>query len=68
MITSEMKLKKLEKAIKEIIVYPPKKSNRRTKDGYPLELLYDEFAYKRIVNSYRDGLKNLLKQFFTSER
>lgn len=26
---------------------------RSTEDGYPTEFVYDEFAYKRIVDSYR---------------
>ena len=24
-------------------------------DGYPLEIAYDEFAYRRMVDSYRDA-------------
>ena len=61
-----MKVKKLEKAIKEVIGYPPKKSDRRTEDGYPVELIYDEFAYKRMVDSYRNALRHILKRFFRS--
>jgi hypothetical protein len=34
-------------------------------DGYPVEIVYDEydeFAYKRIVDSYRDAAKKALTQ------
>ena len=50
-----------KRLIKEIIDFPPKGHPRRTKDGYPIEVIYDEFAYKRMVDAYRDTLKELLK-------
>lgn len=28
---------------------------RSTEDGYPEEIVYDEFAYKRIVDTYREA-------------
>ncbi|MHA6684442.1 hypothetical protein [Mesorhizobium sp. A556] len=43
-------LKRLE-AIRD---YPKEGDSRRTEDGYPLEIVYDEFAYKRMVDSYRE--------------
>jgi len=52
--------KELRAAIQSIIDYPPNGSNRRTDDGYPLEVSYDEYAYKRMVDSYRSGLEELL--------
>lgn len=52
---------KEKKVIKIIVDYPPKGSPRRTKDGYPHEMSYDEFAYKRMVDSYRDALKGILR-------
>ena len=52
---------KEKKAIKKIISYPEKGMPRRTKDGYPLEVVHDEFAYKRMVDSYRDALKEILR-------
>ena len=61
-MTNKKKLKKLKKAIKKIIEYPEKGNSRRTEEGYPEEIVYDEFAYKRIVDSYRIGLKNILKE------
>lgn len=32
--------------------YPPA-GGRRTADGYPMEVVYDEYAYRRIVDTYR---------------
>ena len=62
-MTDKEKLKGIRKAIKKIIKYPTKKHGRRTDDGYPAELIYDEFAYRRIVNSYREGLQNILNDY-----
>lgn len=44
----------MREALEAIRDYPRKGEPRRTKDGYPAEVCYDEFAYKRIVDSYRD--------------
>jgi hypothetical protein len=55
------KLKVLTKGLNAIINYPTKKQGRRTKDGYPAEIIIDEWAYKRMVDSFRDGLKRLMK-------
>ena len=52
---------KEKKMIKKIIDYPEKGGPRRTKDGYPSEIAYDEYAYKRMVDSYRTALKEILK-------
>lgn len=52
---------KEKKMIKKIIDYPEKGNTRRTKDGYPSEMVYDEYAYKRMVDSYRDALKGILR-------
>ena len=56
------KLKGMRKAIKQVIGYPPK-GGRRTKDGYPAEFFYDEWAYRRMVDSVRDALKRILKEY-----
>ena len=56
------KLKRIKSVLKEIIAYPPKGNSRRTKDGYPAELIYDEFAYKRMVDSYRNGIRSVLEE------
>ncbi len=53
---------KEKKAITQVIPYPKKGTPRRTKDGYPSEVSYDEFAYKRMVDSYRDALKEILRR------
>ena len=45
----------LLEALVSIKNYPAKDEPRRTKDGYPEEIIYDEFAYKRMVNSYREA-------------
>ncbi len=52
---------KEKKAIEKVITYPEKGSSRRTKDGYPFEVSYDVFAYKRMVDSYRDVLREILR-------
>lgn len=54
------KCKFFKKALKQVIAYPPKEKYLRTRDGFPQELIYDEFAYNRMVNSYRIGLKNII--------
>jgi hypothetical protein len=33
--------------------YPDESQSRRTSDGYPSEVVYDEWAYRRMVDSYR---------------
>lgn len=62
-MNDSQKLKGIRKALKDVIAYPEKGHPRRTKDGYPSELAYDEFAYKRIVNSFRDALKEILEEY-----
>ena len=62
-MTDKEKLNGIRKALKQIIAYPTKKQGRRTDDGYPLEIIYDDFAYKRMVDSFRNGLKAVLKEF-----
>ncbi len=45
-------LSRMREALEAIRDYPPS-DGRRTDDGYPDEIIYDEFAYRRLVNSYR---------------
>lgn len=45
-------IERLQVALQTIRDYPVKPEDR-TEDGYPTEVAYDEFAYKRIVDSYR---------------
>lgn len=56
-VTDELRARvaKLEEGLAIIRDYPPKKSKRRTKDGYPLEFVYDEWAYRRVIDSYREA-------------
>ena len=60
---SQNKLDVIRKAIRKVASYPTKKQGRRTDDGYSEEMVYDEFAYKRMVDSYRIALKKILKEF-----
>lgn len=53
--------KRMREALKTILKFPPKREKRRTKDGYPQELIYDEYAYRRIVDSYREAARQALK-------
>jgi hypothetical protein len=62
-MTDKEKLIEVKKAIKEIIAYPKEGHPRRTKDGYPFEIIYDEWAYNRLVRSFRDSLKQVLRKF-----
>lgn len=55
--TAEQKLRRLRKRLREIVAYPPKGHARRTGDGYPTEVIYDEFAYRRMVKSFRDAIR-----------
>jgi len=57
-MTEKKKLNGIRDALRQIIGFPPKGYPRRTKDGYPLEFIYDEWAYKRMVRSYRDVLRD----------
>jgi hypothetical protein len=41
------------RAVKE---YPPMGHSRRNDNGYPAEVVYDEYAYQRIVDTYRESI------------
>ncbi len=45
---------RMKEALEAIRDYP-QEGGRRTEDGYPDEVIYDEFAYRRMVNSYRSA-------------
>jgi len=57
------KLDGIRKGIQQVIDYPTEETGCCDKDGYPEEFMYDEFAYKRIVDSFREGLRNILDEF-----
>jgi len=62
-MTDKEKLDGIRKAIHQVIDYPTEEQGRRDKDGYPTEFAYDEYAYKRMIDSVRDALKTILKEF-----
>jgi hypothetical protein len=45
----------LRKCLEMIRDFPKDGNPRRTKDGYPGEVIFDDFAYKRMVDSYREA-------------
>ena len=51
---------RLKEALIAIAEYPPQGHERRSDDGYPLEMVYDEFAYQRIVDVYREAAAKAL--------
>jgi len=61
------RLRKLRKSLRAITAYPPEGHGRRTKDGYPTEFAYDEFAYKRMVNSFRDAIRKAVDESLTGD-
>ena len=61
MVNWKAELDILRKNIQDLINFPDENYPRRTEDGYPSEFVYDDFAYKRIIDTYRNFLKELLK-------
>jgi hypothetical protein len=57
---AEATCEKLAAALDAIATYPKEGQPRRTEDGYPAELAYDEFAYKRMVDTYRACANDVL--------
>ncbi|MGB3833748.1 MAG: hypothetical protein WA975_18005 [Mesorhizobium sp.] len=45
---------RLRGALERIRDYPEAGNSRRDDGGYPSEVIYDEFAYRRLVESYRE--------------
>ena len=60
--TARQKLKKLRKSLMAMAAYPEEGHDRRSEDGYPSEVEYDEFAYKRMVDSFRDAITRSVKR------
>jgi hypothetical protein len=54
------KVERLRTALEAIRDFPKPGTSRRTEDGYPDEIVYDEFAYRRIVDSYREAARAAL--------
>ena len=51
-----------KRILKDLVNFPPKDYPRRTKEGYPSELVYDEFSYERMIGFYRRHIKAALKR------
>ena len=51
-----------KRILKDLIAWPPKGYDRRTEDGYPQELIYDDFAYFRMVDFYREHMAEVLSR------
>ena len=60
--TTKQKLRRIKKVLCKIAAYPPEGHDRRTDDGYPTEFAYDEFAYKRMVDSFRRAIRKTIKK------
>lgn len=54
-------VERLREKLQEIRDWPPKDYPRRDADGYPKEYMYDEFAYRRMIDSYRHAIDNAMK-------
>jgi len=52
----------LVEALTKIRDFPPMDYPRRDEDGYPSEIVYDAFAYRRIVDTFRDFARAALAQ------
>lgn len=52
-----MDKQRMMEALISIRDYPVNGAPRRTDGGYPVEVIYDEYAYKRMVDSYREAAR-----------
>jgi hypothetical protein len=61
-IDYEFTIKDLRKTIASLraVLTAIREYGTDTESGYPEEICYDQFAYKRIVDSYRDAARNSL--------
>ncbi len=62
-MTDKEKLKLIRKVLGEVIKYPYPGNSRRDSKGYPIEFIYDKFAYNRMVKSYRTALRYILEKY-----
>ena len=58
----------LEGSVQDMIDHPKVGDERRDEEGYPRELEYSKFTYKRMVDSYRDALRKLLSYILGFEK
>lgn len=54
------RLAEMEAGLARIRDYPEPGESKGTDDGYPLEVVYDKFAYRRIIDSYRAAASQAL--------
>ena len=50
----------LRTKLRQVVNYPPPGHPRRTRDGYPCEIAYDQYAYERMVDSFREAINEAL--------
>ena len=46
--------------LRQLVAWPPVGYPRRSEAGMPTEVVYDQWAYERLVGSYRAALKRIL--------
>lgn len=61
-MTDQEKLEGIKKAITAVMEYPPVGHPRRDEDGYPTEIACDDYAYRRMIDSIRSALKQILEE------
>lgn len=55
-------LQEVKKMLQNVVNYPEEGNPRRSEDGYPTEISYDQFAYERMVDAYRDALNGIIEK------
>lgn len=57
----DKRLAYVRRNLRKIIAFPPKGYPRRTRRGYPSEVVYDQYSYERMVDTYREFFRAMLK-------
>jgi hypothetical protein len=57
-----MKKSNIKKKLQILVDWPPKEYPRRDDGGFPLEISYDEYSYKRIVSFYRNEIQKIIDE------
>ena len=57
-----LKKKEIKSKLQELVDWPTKDYPRRTEDGFPSEMVYDQFAYERIVEFYRGHIRRIIRK------
>ena len=58
----ERQVRRAIERLEQIANYPLEGHGRRTDEGYPSEVIYDQFAYERIVDTYRDAIRDIANE------